>query len=277
MRLYLIFLFSILYNLSAQVIISGKIIDDKNEAIPYAAIGSLKHATAVLSNDKGSFRLELSEYDQADSIKFYAIGYTEQYIPITQLKTSGANEIRLWPSDQQLEEVEVSAKKLFRKKLGVTKYDKTNCTGFVGLENNWKGVETAIRISNENKKLMKIVDFQFYIIKNQLPDSLVFRLNIYSSNEFYPTKNILKRAIVFKTNIKQGEVSLDLSPYDIKAYDDFFVSVECLMEKVSITDFCFAGQNSEPAYIRESVFKKWKKVRGGGGAFNVSVLYQKKN
>lgn len=277
MRLYFIFLSSILHSLSAQITISGKIIDDKNEVISYAAVGSLKHATAVLSNDKGSFRLELSEYDETDSIKFYAIGYKELYIPIIQLKTSGANEIRLWPSDQQLEEVEVSARKLFRKKLGIINYDKTNCTGFVGLENNWKGVETAIKIPNESKKLMKIVDFQFYIIKNQLPDSLVFRLNIYSSNEFYPTKNILKKSIIFKTTTKQGEVSVDLSAYDIKAYDDFFVSVECLMEKVSITDFCFAGQNNEPAYIRESVFKKWKKVRGGGGAFNVSVLYQKKN
>jgi len=263
--------------LCAQINISGKVLDEKNEAIPYAAIGSLKQTTAVLSNEKGVFRLELKEIDETDSIKFYAIGYKEQYIPITQLKTSGVNEIRLLPSDQQLEEVEVSAKKLYRKKLGVLKYDKTNCTGFVGLENNWKGVEAAIRIQNDNKKLIKIVDFQFYIIKNQLPDSLAFRLNIYSSNEFYPTKNILKKSIIFKTNIKQGEVSLDLSAYDIRAYDDVFVSLECLMEKVSIADFCFAGQNNEPAYIRESVFKKWKKVRGGGGAFNVSVLYQKKN
>ncbi len=277
MKPYFTLLLSILFTgLSAQVSISGKIVDEKNEAIPYAAIGSLKHTTAVLSNEKGIFRLELSEYDEADSIKFYAIGYKEQYISIVQLKTPGANEIRLLSSDQQLEEVEVNAKKLFRKKLGITNYDKTNCTGFVGLENNWKGVEAAIRIPNDNKKLLKVVDFQFYIIKNQLPDSLVFRLNIYSSNEFYPTKNILKKSIIFKTNVKQGEVSLDLSSYDIRAYDGFFVSLECLMEKVSIKDFCFAGQNSEPAYIRESVFKKWKKVRGGGGAFNVSVLYQKK-
>ena len=278
MKRYLVFLPSVLFSiLSAQISISGKIIDDKNEVIPYAAIGSLKHTTAVLSNEKGTFRLELGVYDETDSIKFYAIGYKEQYIPIIQLKTSGPNEIRLLPSDQQLAEVEVNAKKLFRKKLGVTTYDKTNCTGFVGLENNWKGVEAAIRITNDNKKLMNVVDFQFYIIKNQLPDSLVFRLNIYSSNEFYPTKNILKKSIIFKTNAKQGEVSLDISAYDIRAYDDFFVSLECLMEKVSIKDFCFAGQNSEPAYIRESVFNKWKKVRGGGGAFKVSVLYQKKS
>jgi len=278
MKLYLIFLFSLLlHSLSSQISISGKIVDEKNETIPYTAVGSIKYSTAVLSNNKGLFSLELTNYNENDSIKFYAIGYKEQYIAITQLKTNGVNEIRLWPSDQQLEEVEVSAKKLFRKKLGVLNYDKTNCTGFVGLENNWKGVEAAIKIPNESKKLLKVVDFQFYIIKNQLPDSLIFRLNIYSSNEFYPTKNILKRSIVFKTYIKQGEVSLDLSTFDIRAYDDFFVSLECLMEKVSMSDFCFAGQNNEPAYIRESAFKNWKKVRGGGGAFNVSVLYQKKN
>ena len=68
-------------------------------------------------------------------------------------------------------------------------------------------------------------------------------MNIYSSNEFYPTKNILKKSIVFKTAIKQGEVTLDLSTYDIKAYNDFFVSLECLMEKVSINEFCFANSD----------------------------------
>ncbi len=277
MKHYLLLFFILLNTLSAQVSITGKIIDDKNEIIPYAAVGSIKHTTAVLSNDKGFFRLELKNYDETDSIKFYAIGYKEQYIPIVQLKTSGANEIRLWPTDVEMAEVEVNAKKLYRKKLGVVKYDKTNCSGFVGLENNWIGVETAIKIPNENKKLLKIVDFQFYIIKNLLPDTLLFRLNIYSSNEYFPTKNILKKSIVFKTKVKEGEVSLDLSAYDIRAYDDFFVSLECLMEKVSINDFCFAGQNNEPSYVRESVFKKWKKMRGGGGAFNVSVLYQKKN
>jgi hypothetical protein len=262
--------------LKAQTVITGKLVNEKNEGIPFASIGSIKQNTGVLSNDNGSFTLELNEYNETDSIKFFAIGYKERTIPIVELKTNSLNELRLQQDDKTLEEVEVSAKKLYRKKLGVIKYDKTNCSGFVGIGKNWKGVETAIRIPNSNKQLMKVVDFQFYIIKNTLPDSLTFRLNIYSSNEFFPTKNMLKRSIVFKTAVKQGEVSLDLSAYDIKAYDDFFVSLECLMEQVDIKDFCFAGQNNEPSYIREGVFKKWKKVRGGGGAFNVSVLYQKK-
>lgn len=261
----------------AQTIITGKLIDENNEAIAFASIGSTKLNAAVLSNESGFFELSLTNYDETDSIKLYAIGFKERFVPIVQFKTSGLNELRLWKDDKMLEEVEVSAKKLYRKKLGVAKYDKTNCSGFVGIGSNWKGVETAIRIPNNGKHLVKIVDFQFFIIKNTLPDSLMFRLNFYSANEYFPTKNILKRSIIFKTSVKQGEVSLDLSSYDIKAYDDFFVSLECLMDKVDISQFCFAGENGEPSYIREDVFKKWKKVRGGGGAFNVSVLYQKKD
>jgi hypothetical protein len=262
--------------LNAQTIISGKLIDDKNDGIAFASIGSIKTNAAVLSDDKGLFTLELKDYNETDSIKFYAIGYKERYIPIVQLQTSGLNELRLEQDEKTLETVEVTAKKLYRKKLGVLKYDKTNCSGFVGIGNNWKGVETAIRIGNPGKQLLKVVNFQFFVIKNTLIDSLTFRLNVYSASEFYPTKNILKNSIIIKTAVKQGEVSLDLSAYDIRVYDDFFVSLECLMEKVDISEFCFAGQNDEASYIREDVFKKWKKVRGGGGAFNVSVLSQRK-
>jgi hypothetical protein len=262
--------------LNAQTFIKGKLINEKNEGIPFASVGSVKLNAGVLSDENGSFDLELSVYNETDSIKLFAIGYKERYISILELKMGSSNELRLWEEGKILEEVEVSAKKLYRKKLGVVKYDKSNCSGFVGIGTNWKGVETAIRIPNSNKQLMKLMDFQFYIIKNTLKDSLMFRLNIYSSNEFFPTQNILKRSIIFKTAVKQGEVSLDLSAHDIRAYDDFFVSLECLMEQVDIKDFCFAGENKEPSYIREGVFRKWKKVKGGGGAFNVSVLCQKK-
>lgn len=273
---FLFHIFLIFGVLKAQTIISGKLTNEKNEAIPYASVGSIKQNTGVLSDENGFFNLELASYNETDSIKLFAIGYKERNISILEIKTSGLNELRLREEGKTLDEVNVTAKKLYRKKLGIVKYDKTNCSGFVGIGSNWKGVEIGIRIPNANKQLLKIVDFHFYVIKNTMPDSLIFRLNVYSSSEYYPTKNILKKPIIFKTAVKQGEVSLDLSAYDIKAYDDFFVSLECLMEKVDIKDFCFAGQNSEPSYIRDGVFKKWKKMRGGGGAFNVSVLYQKK-
>jgi len=278
MRLLTIIFILFTFGLSSQIAIKGKIIDLKSaEPISFVAVGSSKTNQTTLSDEFGVFDLPLKNYNKNDSIKFYAIGYTELIIPLSSLTPGIIHEIKLESSGLQLEEVEVKAKKLYEQKLGITKYDKRNCSGFIDFENNWKGVETAIRLDNKEGRYVRVKDFSFYIIKNTLKDSLTFRLNFYSANKYYPTKNILKRSIIFKTNQKQGEVKLDLNDYNISAYDDFYVSLECLMEKVSISDFCFAGEITEPSYVREGAFRKWKKVRGGGAAFNVTVLYSKKD
>ena len=263
-------------SVSAQIILKGKVVNSKTgEAIPYAAIGLLKAGVNTLSNENGFFELTLSSADAADSLSCYAIGFRQLNKPVGTIINQNIITIELTEEGFQLDEIEVSAKKLYDKKLGVTKYDKRNCSGFISLNDNWKGVETAIRLPNPDHRLYRVKDFAFYIIKNTINDTLSFRLNFYSSNQYYPTRNILKKSIIFKTTLKQGEVKIDLSEHNIFAYDDFYVSMECLMEKVSISEFCFAGEISEPSYVRESAFRKWKKVRGGGAAFNVTVLYSK--
>lgn len=275
MRTLLILFSFFILQLHSQTTLTGSLIDeDTKEPIPFASVGSKLTKAAVLTNEKGSFKLTLQNYNESDSIQFFAIGYFEYTVSIKELNPT--KQFKLKASAVSLDEVQVSAKKLYNKKLGITNYDKRNCSGFIDLENNWKGVETAIRLPNSDHKRLQVKDFSFYIIKNTITDTLTFRLNFYSSNQYYPTRNILKKPIIFKTTIKQGEFKLDLMDYNIIAYDDFYVSLECLMDKVSINDFCFAGENSEPSYVRENAIHKWKKIRGGGAAFNVTVLYSKK-
>lgn len=277
MRFFAFIFCIVTIQLRSQISIKGKIVNEStNEGIPFTSIGSVKTSKATLSNENGQFELLLLNFERTDTLKFFAIGYKPLLMAVNDLQLSSQNRIQLKEEALTLDEVEVSAKKLYSKKLGITKYDKRNCSGFIDFENNWKGVETAIRLPNKEHKLLRIKDFSFYIIKNTLKDTLSFRLNIYSSNEYYPTRNILKKPIIFKTSVKQGEVTIDLSEYNISAYDDFYVSLECLMDKVSVNDFCFSGENAEPSYVRESAFKKWKKVRGGGAAFNVTVQYARK-
>ncbi|MFO0356685.1 MAG: carboxypeptidase-like regulatory domain-containing protein [Sphingobacteriaceae bacterium] len=276
MRLVIILFSFLIHQLHSQTTLIGSLIDeDTKEPIPFASVGSKQTKAAVLTNEKGEFKLTLQHANESDSIKFFAIGYFEYTVSIKELNTT--KQFKLKASAVSLDEVQVSAKKLYNKKLGVTNYDKRNCSGFIDLENNWKGVETAIRLPNSDHKRLQVKDFSFYIIKNTIKDTLTFRLNFYSSNQYYPTRNILKKPIIFKTAIKQGEFKIDLMEYNIIAYDDFYVSVACLMDKVSITDFCFAGENTEPSYVRENAIHKWKKIRGGGAAFNVTVLYSKKD
>jgi hypothetical protein len=275
-RVIILLLVVIFNTLHSQVVFKAKLMNvNTKEEIAFGAAGFIKSGFSTLSDEKGVVKLSLNNWDNNDTLKCYAIGYKEMIIPAKKLSESAINTIELEEEISVLEEIEVSAKKLYEKKLGITRYDKRNCSGFIGLNNNWKGVETGIRLPNNQHKLYRVKDFSFYIIKNTLNDTLVFRLNFYSSNTFYPTRNILKKPVIFKTAVKQGEVKIDLSEYNIMAYDDFYVSMECLMDKVSINDFCFAGEISEPSYVRESAFRKWKKVRGGGAAFNVTVLYSK--
>lgn len=270
-----VFLF-LFFHLQSQIIVKGKVIDGiSKEPIPFSSVGSTNQLAAVLTDEQGNFTLSLKKAILTDSIKIYAIGYFDTLISINEFIKDKNYVIELIQNVFELTEVEIQSKKLYTTKLGVTKYDKRNCSGFIDFENNWKGVETAIRFTNKEGRFVKLKDFNFFIIKNNLKDSLKFRLNVYSANKFYPTRNVLKKSIIFTTANSIGEKTIDLTEYSIGVYGDFYVSLECLMDKVSIEDFCFAGEITEPSFVRESAFKKWKKVRGGGAAFNVTVTYTK--
>ncbi len=275
MRCFVLLLFLRSLSIFSQNI-QGIIIDKENNApVPYAVIGNIRSLESTLSDDLGNFKIRLVNSLKTDTLKIYAIGYKETFILLQDFLDANSKQIFLEKDELILGEVEVSAKKLYTKKIGVQKYDKRNCSGFIDLENNWKGVETAIKIENSQNKLYHIKDFGFYIIKNVLSDTLLFRLNFYSAGKLFPGKTINKKSILFKTYTKSGEVRIDLSEYELKVYNDFFVSLECLMDKVSINDFCFSGEVKEPSYVRESALRKWKRIRGGGAAFNVTVLYAK--
>jgi hypothetical protein len=176
----------------------------------------------------------------------------------------------------KLEEVVIKSTKVKRKVLGTSKYSTRNCSAFMGTDGNWKGEEAAIRANNEKGKYVFIENFNFYIIQNKYEDSLVFRLMLYSvTDKNLPGQTFLKKPIIFKTAIKQGVVNVDLKNYNITYNDDFFISLECLMDKMDQTKFCFAGSVKVPSYVKTSTFMNWYRVRGGGADLNVTVSYLK--
>ena len=59
--------------------------DDTKEPIPFASVGSKLTKAAVLTNEKGEFKLILQNYSESDSIKFFAIGYYEYTVSIKDL------------------------------------------------------------------------------------------------------------------------------------------------------------------------------------------------
>ncbi|MBL7921833.1 MAG: carboxypeptidase-like regulatory domain-containing protein [Bacteroidia bacterium] len=275
---YLLPFLIIACNLVAQQKISGLIIDKTtNMPISFASIGIVGKQVGTLSNENGFFELILTEDQKKDTLKVYAIGFKAQFFSATDLLKEVNKKMSLEAMPKQLEEVVVKSKKIKYKTLGTTKYSKNNCSGFVKNTNNWKGSESALKINNKEGRQVLMESFSFYIIQNNYADSLTFRLMFYEAADTkwqYPsTRPFMKKPIIFKIGQKNGEFVLNIKDYGIYTSKDFYVSLECLMDEMEITKFCYAGSYDSPSFVKAAAFSKWTQIRGGGPDFNVKVSF----
>lgn len=284
---FLVLIFALSSTIFAQQKVSGYVSDKANkQAIPYVSIGIIGKSVGTLSNEKGEFEFTFHENQKNDSVKIATIGYKPQVYLVADFVKEAKRAISLEPLPTQLNEVVVRSKKVKFKTLGTTNYTKNNCTGFADIAGNWKGSEAAILVRNKKDCLLE--DFSFYVIQNKYEDSLLFRLNFYERisppanspawmGEDWVGPTILKKAIIFKVGIKQGEFTLPLKNYNIQTSNDFYISLECLMDEMEITKFCYSGSTATPSFFKVKAFSTWRKTggrSGGGGAdFNVKVSY----
>ncbi len=257
----------------SQSVITGVVKDlETNKPIPFAAIGLINKAIGTLCDENGNYTFKVDLAAEKDSLLISSIGYKSGIFSIKDLQAN-KGIVLLKAESFRLETVNIDSKKIHYKTLGITNYSKNNCSGFVRNEENWKGSETAILIENKQKILVE--DFKFYIIQNKYTDSLVFRLMFYKTNGYKVGETFLRKPIIFKVKQTKGEFILPLKEYTITTDGDFFVSLECLMDEMEITKFCYAGSYKVPSYVKGSHFTRWTRVRGGGSDFNVKVSYVK--
>lgn len=257
----------------SQITITGVIKDtETKKSISFAALGLVNKAVGTLCDENGTYTFKIESVSEKDSILISSIGYKSTVLSIKDL-VANKGLVLLKAESFRLETVNVDSKKIHYKTLGITNYSKNNCSGFVRNEENWKGSETAILI--ENKQKILIEDFKFYIIQNKYTDSLVFRLMFYKANGNRVGETFLRKPIIFKVKQTKGEFILPLKEFTITTDSDFFVSMECLMDEMEITKFCYAGSYKVPSYVKGSHFTRWTRVRGGGSDFNVKVSYVK--
>jgi hypothetical protein len=271
----------------AQQKVTGVVIDKANkQAIPFVSIGIIGKSVGTLSNEKGEFDFSFFDNQKNDSVKIATIGYKPQVYLVADFVKEAKKTLILEALPLQLNEVVVRSKKVKFKTLGTTNYTKNNCTGFADIAGNWKGSEAAILVRNKKDCLLE--EFSFYVIQNKYQDSLLFRLNFYERispppnspewmGEDWVGQSILRKAIIFKVGIKQGEFTLPIKHYNIQTSKDFYISLECLMDEMEITKFCYSGSVNTPSFFKVKAFSTWRKTggrKGGGGAdFNVKVSY----
>lgn len=276
---YLSLLFICLCSIiEAQITISGKVYDKAaSEAIPFASIGIKGKSVGTVSDENGYFTIILKDASDADSLKISAIGYRSKSYAISKAKTFNNELIYLDQSSVNLAEVVVKPTKTITKVLGNKNYNTNVQCSFQGNGSNFLGVEAAIKANNKKDRDVWLEDFNFYLNKNNIDDSVTFRLNFYKEDkDGLPRENLLSKPIIFKIAKKQtGVVNLNLKKYNLHTKGDFFMSMECLSKKVTKDNLTFSGSIMGPAYFKMASFANWEKVALMGLDFNATVTYQK--
>src|SRR5450759_4554992 len=115
---HLIFI-GLLFSISHTVIycqqpdyIRGKVIDSKtSQPVPFATVHLKNAQVGVISNAEGDFRILNNPGFQSDSLIVSSIGFHRLSVAFSVLKTTGLNNLKLFPNIYVLNEVSVTARK----------------------------------------------------------------------------------------------------------------------------------------------------------------------
>ena len=277
----------ILYSLPLNANIIKGIVSDKDSKnpIPYVSIGIMNSPFGTYSSEKGQFEMELSEFENSDSLRFSCIGYhplTFSVVGFLEMKNNGSDTIFLAKHVTELDEVVISGKRLKLKKLGNKTSHKKIVFGYMN------DMEGGIIIENDDKLFLKKVSFKLTMGGQQAPDSAIYRFNIYNIKNNLPHENILSRPIYFHLTSDQfnGTNEFDLSKYNITVDEPFAATFE-LIKQYGGGQIYFAGWingcpsvhriGTQGAWIEARADKKSKKGKKGmklHQSLEIEVLYE---
>lgn len=269
-KLFIVLIFRLLLSPLYSQNISGKIVDSLNVPVKYANIGVKSQNIGTVSDENGNFDLSLQTLKENSIITISNISYKAKEYMISDFINliNTKKQIILEENYQELEEVVITSKRLKKDNLG----NKTTSSLIeAGFKNNSLGSEVGIKIKIKNKPT-NIDSFNFFITSCKY-DSLFFRLNVYSIKDDMPYENLLSDNIYFSTAIKKGEVSIDLTKYNIVVNEDVIITIEYIKELGKGGLNFSGGLFGSKLYHRQTSFSEWKKTGTVSLGFNVDVRY----
>jgi hypothetical protein len=94
-----------------QKVIEGKVLEVRsNTPISYANIGIVNSPVGTISNEDGTFVIEIPESHLKDTLTFSALGYVRKSVPVRMLHENGGIRLFLRPKETILKEVTVLSK-----------------------------------------------------------------------------------------------------------------------------------------------------------------------
>jgi CubicO group peptidase (beta-lactamase class C family) len=219
-----------------QISIKGKVVDQSTKKpIAYANIGIVNTGIGTISNEDGSFSLQLQNVNLKDTLRLSAIGFAKKNIPIQSFFNRDVT-VHLKEQITELREVTVTSKKEKNKffKLG----NKKSRGGTLETDTVYAGSATALLIENKNP-IQKELSFPVYlqsaslrVFRNNLP-SFKIRVRLYSVDSVTngPSEELLNKSVVVESTMKNGWLTFDLSGFHYLITKPFYVAFERILTK----------------------------------------------
>lgn len=262
--------------LTAQII-KGKVLDTKTkEPIAFANIGILGKGIGTVTNEDGTFELNISKSSAEDIIRFSYIGYNSLSFTNSQYQKQ-FNDIAvvyLTESNYNLNEVVIRPKVFKSKVVGNTGKGIENAS-FVdnSLDTSNIGFEVGTRIKIKERPTY-IDEVVINFSKNE-SKGCIFRLNIYDG-KIKNTPNILKEPIYITIDKELSTLKIDLKKYNILVENDFIIALECVKRTSKMKVNMYAVMGGSDICIRSSINDEWGFVSLLGFSMSATVTYEDK-
>ncbi|MEO0339435.1 MAG: carboxypeptidase-like regulatory domain-containing protein, partial [Bacteroidota bacterium] len=218
----LCFLFS--SNLHAQTIKGSIINSDTKEALAFVHVGVAGKNVGSISDDTGSYEIDISSIGKTEQILFSRIGFETAEYTLDELKGIGYT-VSLLQVKYELPLVEVNAKKIEEIKLGRVKPSKTT-TGQSGIKEWGLGGEWGLKIKHTGENYF-LKNIHFHTRFNTM-DSVLFRMNVYEVNNDLPGSSLLRKEVFTTSYAKDKWITADLLEQNLLIEKDIIITFELI-------------------------------------------------
>ena len=192
----------------------------------------MKAGVGTLSDEDGSFSLEIAGTSLADTITFSSLGFETKSMVVKSLTTLPNTIIYLTEKAVLLKEVTVVQKKV--KALTFRLGNTSMKGGVMQADTTYAGRSVALLIDNEEAKPERAFPLylekaSLHIMRNNLK-SIRFRvrLNEVDANTGQPGKDMLEQNLIVESKMKAGWLEFDFSSLNMLMSKPFFVTFEQL-------------------------------------------------
>jgi hypothetical protein len=240
-KIFLLFLFPIISN--AQNIFEGVILNKVTKvSIPYASIFLLKGKTGVNADEKGFFKLEITNRQVDDSLIVTCMGYAPLKFPVQDADKLGSAsaKIELTEVVHNLKEV-VIPNNNFKNSIKLNQFDEL--PGQYYGSGNFIAQLAQHFVSPSKNAMLKDIKIAKFSIPILSPQKAIFRIRVYAVDSVSkaPSYDLTDEVIEVKSSSKI--VELNLEKYKIYLpNNEFFIAIEWLRIPYNATETKINGK-----------------------------------